>query len=228
LIHNGLSFAKAVHSRSARERVRGELGLDRNTLAIGTASALAPIKRIDHIIRAVVALAREGLNVRGFIAGQPFFEGEAELLRLRQLVRDLDAEELISFLGWVEPVEPLLHAWDVCVSTSQYESFGMTVLEAMAAGCPVVAYAVGALPEVIDDAGELVKDGDIDGLLNALRRVADAQRRGVLADRGRSRAKSFDIRESVAVLAREYRDVLRRVPDPSRRENALADHGASA
>lgn len=208
LIHNGLNFDRYAPELSARERVRRELGLDANTLAIGTASAVAPIKRLDHVIRAVVALARKGLRVRGFIAGQAFFEGEAELLKLRQLVRDLRAEDLISFLGWVEPIEPLFHAWDVCVSTSRYESFGMTMLEAMAIGCPVVAYAAGALPEVIGDAGMLVTDGDELALRAALASLAEPARREDLRREGRLRAQGFDVKRAVAALADEYRQVM--------------------
>jgi glycosyltransferase involved in cell wall biosynthesis len=208
LVSNGLDIEKYVTDGSARARVRHELGIDGQTLAIGTASALAPIKRIDHIIRAIVALAREGLAVRGFIAGQTFFEGEEELQRLEQLVRDLGAGDLIRFLGWVEPSEPLFHAWDVCVSTSQYESFGMTMLEAMAVGCPVVAYSVGALPEVIDNAGVLVPDGDERALRDGLRSLGDPQRRRELSERGRVRAREFDIHRAVEILAQEYRHVV--------------------
>jgi glycosyltransferase involved in cell wall biosynthesis len=207
LIHNGLNLERFDQSASTRELVRRELGLEASTIAIGTASAIAPIKRIDHMIRAVVALAREGIDVRGFIAGQTFFEGEAELRRLRQLVSDLGADSLITFLGWVEPSEPLFRAWDACVSTSQYESFGMTMLEAMAAGCPVVAYSAGALPEVIDDAGLLVPDGDERALLSALHALVHPERRANFADRGRARARRFDIHHAVAALADEYRQV---------------------
>jgi glycosyltransferase involved in cell wall biosynthesis len=215
LLPNGLDIARYGNDHSARERVRSAWGLDPATLVVGTASALAPIKRIDHVIRAVVALAREGLDVRGFVAGQTFFEGEDELLRLRQLVRDLGADGLITFLGWVEPVEPLFHAWDVCVSTSQYESFGMTMLEAMAVGCPVVAYSVGALPEVIGQAGLLVKDGDEQALLASLRALADPQRRREFAARGRARARYFDIQDSVVSLVHEYREVLNSGSQPT-------------
>jgi glycosyltransferase involved in cell wall biosynthesis len=210
LLPNGLDIEAYGKDHSARERGRRAAGLSADTLAIGTASAIAPIKRIDHMIRAVVALAREGLglDVRGLIAGQTFFEGEAELHRLQQLVRDLGADDLITFLGWVEPSEPLLQAWDVCVSTSQYESFGMTMLEAMAVGCPVAAYSVGALPEVIGGAGVLVKDGDENALRDALRGLADPERRRELVERGRIQALSFDIHHAVASLAREYRQVV--------------------
>jgi glycosyltransferase involved in cell wall biosynthesis len=209
LIYNGLDLDVFGRDRSARNRTRTEWGLRPSTIAIGTASSISPRKRLDQFLRVIAELVRSGLDVRGFIAGQPYFpEDEAELASLRALAHSLAISDYVAFLGYVEPVEPLYHAWDVCVSTSAYETFGMTVLEAMACRCPVIAYPGGSVAEVVRDGGTLIADNDLAALVDAVRRVAsDPVCRADMGARARARAEHFDIRRSVAQLAAEYRAV---------------------
>ena len=210
LIYNGLDFEAFGRDTAARQRLRAEWGVTEATTVIGTASSISPRKRIDHVIRSVAALAHSGLDVRGFIAGQPYFpEDEQELARLRQLAMDLGVERQVTFLGYVEPAEPLYHAWDICISASSYETFGMTVLEAMACGCPVVAYPGGSVAEVLGDGGALVPDGDLGAMTDAIRTLAcDRVALDRARQQARERARNFDVCRSVEALVEEYRAVL--------------------
>jgi glycosyltransferase involved in cell wall biosynthesis len=210
LVYNGLNLGTFGNDRAARARLRGDWGLAPSTIAIGTASSISPRKRLGDFIRLIAELAGAGLDVRGYIAGQPYFsEDEEELRSLHALTATLGVERRVTFLGYVEPSEPLYHAWDVCVSTSSYETFGMTVLEAMACGCPVVAYPGGSVAEVLGDGGELVEDGNLPALVEAVRHVAtDPARRAQAATMARARAEHFDLRKSVDMLVAEYRSVL--------------------
>jgi glycosyltransferase involved in cell wall biosynthesis len=210
LVYNGLDLETFGRDRSARDRLRAEWGVGPSTIAIGTASSISARKRLDHFIRLIASLAGEGLDVRGFIAGQPYFpEDEIELGALKALVATLGIENRVTFLGYVEPAEPLYHAWDVCVSTSSYETFGMTVLEAMACRCPVVAYPGGSVAEVLSDGGVLVPDDDQDALRGAVRRlVTDGRYRAEMGAIARTRAEYFDLRRSVERLVSEYHAVL--------------------
>ena len=212
LLYDGLDPTVFGNDGRARQRLRAEWGIDDDTLVIGTASSISPRKRIDHIIRAVALLAASGLKVRSFIAGQPYFpEDERELARLQQLVAELGVGPQVQFLGYVEPAEPLYYAWDICVSASEYETFGMSVLEAMACGCPVVAYPGGSVPEVLGEAGVVVADGDLQALTQALHRLAtDQQALATARSRARLRALAFDVRAAADTLAEEYRAVLTR------------------
>jgi glycosyltransferase involved in cell wall biosynthesis len=209
LIYNGLDFDRFGVAAGERDRLRAAWGMTPETIAIGTASSISPRKRLDHFIRLVAALHRQGLPVRGFIAGQPYFdEDEVELRALRALRRDLDLEDIVAFLGYVEPAEPLFHAWDLTISTSTYETFGMTMLEAMACGCPVVAYPGGSIAEVVADAGPIVPDGDETALAHATAALChDTDARQAAARRAQERARFFDIHRSVEQLAQEYRHV---------------------
>jgi phosphatidylinositol alpha-mannosyltransferase len=85
----------------------------------------------------------------------------------------------------------------------------MTVLEAMACRCPVVAYPGGSVAEVISDGGVLVPDGDEAALRGAVSRlVADPAYRAEMAAIARARAQHFDLRRAVERLVSEYHAVL--------------------
>jgi len=210
VLPNGLDFSTFGRDNGQRERLRATWNLTDDVFALGSACALSSRKRVDYFIRLVDRLRKEGIDARGFIAGQPYFPEDVDVVRqLQQLVSDLGLQSAVTFLGYVEPSEPLYHAWDVCVSTSKYETFGMTVLEAMGCGCPVVTYPGGAIEEVVGDAAIVLPDGDEQSLLDACLSLARAPRsRRDLGARGRQRAvATYDIRAIVPRLAREYAEL---------------------
>lgn len=90
---------------------------------------------------------------------------------------------------------------------SLYEGFGLPILEAMVRGCPVVASDVGALPDVLGGAGELVDPVDVAAWARALGRIADdSQRRSEFAERGLERARHFDWSATAQNLMSVYRE----------------------
>jgi glycosyltransferase involved in cell wall biosynthesis len=211
LLPNGLDPSAFGPDHSARARLRSDWHVDGKTIAIGTACAISRRKRLDHFIRLVAKLKAAGVPVRGFIAGQPYFpEDHLVLSELRRLTASLDLDASITFLGYVEPIEPLYSAWDLNVSTSAYETFGMAVLEGMACQCPTVAYRGGAVAEVAGNGAVIVDDADEETLFRvALELCGSTFRRRTLADAGRLRAVSvFDIRPTTRQLAAEYRSVV--------------------
>jgi glycosyltransferase involved in cell wall biosynthesis len=210
VLSNGLDPTAFGLDGGARERLRREWRLDDAAVALGIACPINPRKQVDHFVRLLARLARAGEPVRGFVAGRPHFAAhEALLADLRRLARDEGIADRLSFLGEVEPVEPLYHAWDLSVSTSNYETFGMSVLESMICGCPTVAYEGGSVGEVVADGARLVATDDESALFEScLALCRDAGLRRALAERGRARVlAAFDIRPLVARLADEYRAV---------------------
>ena len=94
------------------------------------------------------------------------------------------------------------------VFPSRYEGFGLPCLEAMACGCPVAAYRNSSLPEVMDDAGVLVADGDADALGRAAAELIGAPERTRRA--GLERAKAFSWRKAARETVAAYESVMRK------------------
>ncbi|MDQ3107855.1 MAG: glycosyltransferase, partial [Actinomycetota bacterium] len=114
-------------------------------------------------------------------------------------------------IGWVDAGTraDLVAGARVLAVPSIYEGFGYPPLEAMAAGTPVVATAVGSLPEVLGDAARLVPGGDVDALTAALAEVIDDDAVAAeLGRRGSAHARLFRWDECADGLVELYRDAI--------------------
>lgn len=169
-------FADAAESRGA---LRDELGLADDVPLLGTSGRLVPIKHQSLLLRATAKLreSHPGLHL--------VLIGDGELREaLAAEAAELGLVEVTHFLGWRTDLAPLLADLDVFALTSRNEGTPISILEAAAAGLPVVATSVGGVPDVITDGetGWLVPDDDADALAAALAEVladpAEARRRG--------------------------------------------------
>lgn len=174
---------------------------------IGTARRLIPIKGIIYLIRAFALLRRSVHDVRLEIAGsgpeRPLLESEVRLLGL---------EDCITFLGWREDLDSVLKGWQVFVLPSLEEGFGVAALEAMAAGLPVIASAVGGVPELVEDGrtGLLVPPGNSAALAHCLRELLlNPEQRLAMGTAGRIRAREcFSSERMVEQISKIYDDLL--------------------
>ncbi|HEU5253641.1 MAG TPA: glycosyltransferase [Solirubrobacterales bacterium] len=153
------------------------------------------------------------------------FAGEGpERAKLEARAGELGIDDRVRFLGRREDVPQLLAACDVFALPSLYEGSSLAVLEAMAAGTPIVSSAIGGTDELIEDgrSGLLVAPGDAKALAAALRRLlADPALREGLAARARQRVDSGLRREQNAQrIEATYRELLEgdfeRLPESSR------------
>ncbi len=147
------------------------LGVTDDVTLVAAAATLAPRKGIDHLIQAAAILGGRGRRVQLAIAGV----GPC-LAELTSLADRLDVSA--SFLGFVQDTRSLLASADVFAMPSLAEGLGIAAIEAMSAGCPVVASAVGGLRESIVDgeSGILVTPGDAHSLADAIERIASNPR----------------------------------------------------
>jgi glycosyltransferase involved in cell wall biosynthesis len=141
-------------------------------------------------------VAREaGADVDLVLAGSPGKQAPADLPGARRL-------------GYVQHAELVdLYTAAACfVFPSRYEGFGLPLLEAMACGCPVVAYRNSSIPEVVGDAGLLVDDGDADALGSAAALLAcDASRAEALRAAGLRRSRRFTWGRTASETIAAYR-----------------------
>ena len=171
---------------------------------IGFLGRLEPVKGLDILIEALARLATPALLV---LAG----DGS----RREALRRQVETDGLggrVAFIGEVtyDRVPGYLKALDVLVLPSvtilpeHKEQFGRVLIEAMAAGVPVVGSSSGAIPEVIGDAGLVVPERDPTALANALDRLlGDGELRRALVERGRQRAGSHYAWPAIAARTRD-------------------------
>jgi len=137
---------------------------------IGFIGRLERIKGAEYFLRAAALLAADHPDVRFVVAGT----GSGEL-GLRMLATELGIGGRIEFLGYVDSVPPLLAALEVVVVPSLSEASGLTAMEALALGVPVVASRVGGLPEVVvdEETGLLVTAGNEEAIARAVARLLD-------------------------------------------------------
>jgi glycosyltransferase involved in cell wall biosynthesis len=199
---------KAAVPRERTLAVADRYGVGRAPYALCVATR-EPRKNLPHLVRAFAAATSRGLptDLRLVLAGPPgWLQQELHAAHASSTVR-----ERIVLPGWVDDEDlPALYAGArLFVYPSQYEGFGLPVLEAMSMGVPVVASSAGALPEVVGDAAVLVDPDDERALRDALVTLAnDAGGRARLVEKGRARARSYAWDASIDTLVATFRRAL--------------------
>ncbi len=165
-------------------------------------------KGLETLVRAL-ALLPSSVDLKVRLMGEDW--GGAALVQ--RLASDLQVGGRIAVIGPVSRTKLLQEyaAADLLVLPSLFEPFGIVLLEAMAAGLPVVASRVGGIPEVVaeGETGLLVKPGDESELASALLRLAkDADLRRRLGERGRQRSASYAWEALVPRILRAYEEAL--------------------
>ncbi|MES2460797.1 MAG: glycosyltransferase family 4 protein, partial [Armatimonadota bacterium] len=143
----------AVPEMSTQIRVddiRRELGICNESPLIGMIARLDPQKGQDHAIRAFAEVRASYPNASLLLVGSETSWHVGYEDSLRRLSTDLGVSEGVRFLGHRRDVLQILRRLDVFLHPAEDEPFGLAVAEASAAGLPVVAYADGAMPEVIE------------------------------------------------------------------------------
>lgn len=206
VIHDAVD-PRRFQPHRARDALRAELGVGHEQLVVLSVAALIPRKGLDVLLDAVDLLAAQRLRPVVWLAG----EGP-EHVRLAQRAEELGLLEQVRFLGRRHDVPDLLAAGDVFVIASRREGMGVAALEAMAAGKPVIASAVGGLTDVVvhERTGLLVPPGDARALAAAISRMLrDEALRAQLGARGRDRVhEEFLAEQMVAAYEGLYRRVL--------------------
>jgi glycosyltransferase involved in cell wall biosynthesis len=156
-------------SPEEREKVRRELDVAPESLLVVSVGRLHPQKGFSDMLRAFAATAARFPNAELRIVGRGRLQ--------RTLQAEIDALDLggrVALLGLRRDVPRLLAASDVYLSTSIWEGLPVAILEAMAAGLPIVATRVGDVPHVVTgDAGTLVEASDVEGVSRALSGVLE-------------------------------------------------------
>lgn len=181
------------------------VGLGQDQLGIGCIGRICRQKGQDIFVQTALALRDRMPKAQFLIIGSA--EDAAMATALQAQIAAAGAADRIRFLGHRQDMAPIYRALDILASPSRWEGFGLMLAEAMAAGCPVVASHVGAIPEVAAGAALLVPPDDPDALATALAGL-DAPIRRDLREKGLIRSRAFVWQEASAQMAAIYDRIL--------------------
>lgn len=206
LLPNGLDLDFVCPDPVAGRRFRDEHKLG-SGLLIGAASWLRPGKQLEHLFQ--VAAALEDQSVTLVIAGGV---APGEEAYARQLI-DRGQQSLgprFRYLGCLSELRGFYNSLDLYVNTSREESFGISVLESLSCGCPVVGYDSKAVDEIVlPGGGEITPQDDVDRLVGTVRTwLSDSKHLRESKALARRQAERFDIGRISEQLWQEYQEVL--------------------
>jgi glycosyltransferase involved in cell wall biosynthesis len=203
----GLNLAGFLTAERQRGALRRELGLAASTPLVGIVARLVPIKRHEDFIAAAGRLVGRIPDCHFVIVGDGERRGELEAH-----VRRLGLAERVRFMGWRRDLERVYPDLDVVALTSANEGLPVSLIEAMAAARPVVATAVGGVPDLVDDgvSGLLVPPADPAAFAETLAvLLEDRERWQSMGEAGRKRVyPAFGVQRLVADVDRLYGELL--------------------
>ncbi|MCY3894859.1 MAG: glycosyltransferase [Chloroflexi bacterium] len=197
----------------SRTAARHELGVEADTPLVLCPARLDPQKRHDVLLRAFARVRQSLGNAQLLCAGETQLGGPAYRARVLQLSDDLGLRDAVRWLGVRSDIPNLMAAADVVVLASDWEGLGLVVMEAAMASRPVVATAVGGVPEIVehDKTGLLVPKGDEQALASELTSVLlDTERRARMGSGARRyAAQAFDLEGMRTATRALYASVIR-------------------
>lgn len=198
VIHNGLETSAADADTVAARR---SLGMDPSRPVVGMVSSFRPVKGQEYFVRAAADVLRRRPDAQFVIVGDTSSDYYGEV---RRLMQELGVADEIHCVGARDDVPRVLKAFDVFVLPSRQEGFSNALIEAMAAGVPPVAAAVGGNPEAVDHGvnGLLFEAGDAGQLARHIL---------TLLDNPDTRRRFSEAAQSKVAEAFSYRGMLDRL-----------------
>jgi len=208
LIHNGVDldrFAKTKEGDSAEGQKTGA------RLCVGIVGELAPIKGQENFLRAAAIVSSRRDDVDFIVAGEDKSRTGENRRLLERMIDELELSQRVRITGWADDVVELLRTFDLFVSASRSESFGIAIVEAMASGVPVVSTMTPGAREIIDEdkTGRLVPIGAAETLADAICELLDERnmRERLATNALRMVSERFSLGRMVARTEQVYQDV---------------------
>jgi glycosyltransferase involved in cell wall biosynthesis len=194
-IHSGVEIDHYMSVRVNIEEKKKSLGISSRGLVVGTVGWLLPIKGPMHLLNAMESVWQDYPEATLVFVGKGDLEAE-----LRAKALQMGVSGRVKFLGWRDDIPEIMKILDVFVLPSLNEGMGRVLVEAMAAGRPVVASRVGGIPDLVKhgENGFLVEPGDENGVSAAIKKLlADKIMRDQMGEKGRIMAQAFSLENMV-------------------------------
>ena len=207
VVRLGIELEPRVAVAGDVAEVRRRHGIPAGRFVVGLFGRMTAVKRTDDLLTMLAGVRERGVDALLLLVG----DGD-DRERLEQRAHDLGLARSCLFLGYQEDVAPWYALCDAVVLTSASEGTPVTIIEALAAGRPVVATRVGGVPDVVDEGetGFLVRPGDTHALAERIEILArDPERRAAMGREGRERVlRRYAVDRLVDDVDRLYRELL--------------------
>jgi glycosyltransferase involved in cell wall biosynthesis len=211
-ILNAIPTERYAPDPARRTAWRSQHAVPRDALVFTCVAGLRPQKNHRLLLQAFAQAAPQLPDALLLLVGPPDRLDPAYAESLKALAQELGLGQRVRFLGSRADVPDILRASDVFVLSSDYEGNPLSVLEAMAAGLPVISTAVGGVPELVQHGatGLLVPAGDACSLAEAIAQLGcDPARRAAMGNAARQTARQrFDVRVMSLAYATLYQQLL--------------------
>ncbi|MFZ5634581.1 MAG: glycosyltransferase [Bacillota bacterium] len=206
VIYNGLNPDLFREAGSSAGRWREKAGFEPGTQLVAVVGRLHPVKGHRYFLKSAAEVLKERKDVHFLVVGSG-----PERNRLEEYTRKLGISDYVTFTGFVADVSGLMPDLNLLIVPSLWEGFGLTALEAMAVGVPVVATSVGGLPEIVEHCttGLLVPPADEAGLTRGIIWMLDHPQEAV--EMAAAARTMVERKFTASAMARRTEDLYRRL-----------------
>ena len=207
VVRLGVELDERVRTQVVGADARARLGIAPERFVVGWVGRMTGVKRTDDVLESLLRLRERGVDAVLLMVGSGPDRDHVE-----QRASALGIVRHCYFLGYQEDVSGWYQAFDALILPSANEGTPVVVIEALAAGCPVVATSVGGVPDVVREGvdGFLVPVGDVEQLAERLARLArDPELRARMGEAGRASIPArYAVERLVADIDALYRSLL--------------------
>lgn len=219
LVHSAVVTSQFQCQRD-RKWFETELGVSEDTPVIGVIAQLIGRKGHRYLFSALPEIIKEFPSVKTLVFGKGPLQSQLEGLVCEQGISDC-----VQFAGFRTDMDRILPNLDIVVHPALREGLGVSLLQAALVGVPIVASAVGGIPEIVIDGetGYLTQPGDVDAISSSiLKLLRDPELARQLGENGRKLVFSeFSVDQMVEGNLRVYRDVLKSAPLPRQHQEVV-------
>jgi glycosyltransferase involved in cell wall biosynthesis len=197
-VYNGIDYQ--LYASAKKKVLRTIFSIEEGTPIIGMVGTVSPHKGLDIFLQSMPIILDQNPKARFVVVGDDL-RGGSYIQALKEMAGKLGVEKSIHFLGPCDNVPEIMADFDILILASRNESFGLVIVEAMAAGKPVVAAEVGGVKEIVvaDETGLLFPAGDSQALAQKVAILLNDQARAEsMGRRGAERAKHLFNSEAMA------------------------------
>ena len=200
IVYNGIDLT-LFKDRKNKQKLRKQFGLIKNKLVIGSIGRLVSEKGFEHFLKTAKLIKSAIHNIHFLIVGDGPLRND-----LQKLAEKLGIANCVSFLGERIDVPDLLSIFDVFLLTSNWEPFGIVLVEAMASGLPIVAFNVDGVSEVVDEkCAVLVEPYNIQKMADeVIKLLKNSEKRKKMGEYSLKRAELFDINKKAKEIEELY------------------------